>query len=197
MKLVRTEIVIAKGAFAHSENWTNCRTQIESAIQAVVWPYGAKRFTICSDRGRGRGQGNGVVPIKHAFLNSLKGSGWSIEERRNPLRFDAFLSLPDGRGIGLERETGNISSSHRSINRILKGHLDGVLIAGALVLPSRALYRFLTDRIGNYEEIEPYFPIWRIYPWQEGVLAVFSVEHDAADPNIPRITKGTNGRAID
>jgi hypothetical protein len=149
--------------------------------------------------GQGKGTWSGQWCGSHQtrFSQQSQRAGWSTDERRNPLRFDAFLSLPDGRGIGLEWETGNISSSHRSINRILKGHLDGVLIPGVLVLPSRALYRFLTDRIGNFEEIEPYFPIWRIYPWQEGVLAVFSVEHDAADPDIPRITKGTNGRAVD
>jgi len=31
----------------------------------------------------------------------------------------------------------------------------------ALVLPSRKLYPYLTDRIGNYEELEPYFDVWR------------------------------------
>lgn len=196
MKLVKTEIILAKGAFAQSALWRQCQQEIEGAVRSVVWPAGSKQFTICPNRGRGRGEGNGVVPIKQAFLESLKQSGWSIDDRANSLRFDAFKQLPGGKGFGLEWETGNISSSHRSINRILRGHLDGLLIGGALVLPTRNLYQYLTDRVGNIEEIEPYFPIWRVYPWQEGVLAIFAVEHDATDPSCPRIEKGTDGRAI-
>jgi len=196
MKLTKTEIILAKGAFANSPDWSTCRNEIETAIKAVVWPQGSDRFIICPDRGRGRGVGNGVVPIKLAFLESLRVSGWNTEERKNPLRFDAFKELPNGKGIGLEWETGNISSSHRSVNRILRAHLDGLLIAGALVLPTRNMYQYLTDRVGNYEEIESYFPVWRIYPWKEGVLAIFAVEHDSTDESVPRIEKGTDGRAL-
>ena len=196
MKLVRVETIIAAGPFASSPEWAKCTEEIKEAIGEVVWPPGTDLFTICPDTGRGRGEANGVVPIKNLFLDSLQGSGWSINERRNPLRFDAFQSLPDGQGVGLEWETGNVSSSHRAVNRILRGHLDGVLIAGVLVLPTRKLYRYLTDRIGNYEELEPYFPVWREYPWQEGVFTIFAVEHDATDPAVPRIRKGTDGRAV-
>ena len=30
----------------------------------------------------------------------------------------------------------------------------------------------------------------------EGFLEIFVVEHDAIDSNVPRITKGTDGRAL-
>ena len=196
MRLVRTEILLAKGSFALSSEWQQCQKEIEAAIRAVVWPHGSSRFAICPNRGRGRGEGNGVVPIKEAFVGSLGEAGWRTNERANPLRFDAFKELPGGKGFGIEWETGNISSSHRSVNRILRGHLEGVLIGGALVLPTRDLYQYLTDRVGNYEELEPYFPVWRVYPWEEGVLGVFAVEHDAVDSSVPRIGKGTNGRAL-
>jgi hypothetical protein len=196
MKLVKVEVLIDRGPFASSREWRVCRQQIEKAISAVVWPPGARSFTIHDNVGRGRGEGNGVVPIKSAFLASLQKSGWDVEDRANPYRFDAFLHTGTGAGVGLEWETGNVSSSHRSLNRILLAHHRKELLAGALVLPTRKLYRYLTDRIGNYEEVEDYFPVWRSYRWDEGVLAIFAVEHDKASASVPRISKGTDGRAL-
>ncbi|MFA8371652.1 hypothetical protein [Burkholderia thailandensis] len=73
--------------------------------------------------------------------------------------------------------------------------LRGELAGGILVLPTRALYQYLTDRIGNYEEIEPYFPIWRNWPHVEGLLAVVAIEHDATSLDVPAIAKGTDGWA--
>jgi hypothetical protein len=63
-------------------------------------------------------------------------------------------------------------------------------------LPSRKLYPYLTDRIGNYEELEPYFDVWRSVNINEGFLAIFVVEHDTVDSSVPQITKGTDGRAL-
>jgi hypothetical protein len=76
------------------------------------------------------------------------------------------------------------------------GLLDGVLAGGVLILPSRDMYQYLTDRIGNYSEIEPYFPVWRNLSIEEGVIAVIEIEHDAVSLDIPAIRKGTDGRAL-
>jgi hypothetical protein len=54
----------------------------------------------------------------------------------------------------------------------------------------------LTDRIGSYEELEPYFPMWQAIPFKEGVIGIIAVEHDKTDINVPPITKGTDGRAL-
>ena len=70
------------------------------------------------------------------------------------------------------------------------------LIGGVLILPTRSMYRYLTDRVGNYAELEPYFPIWRAIPVEEGLLAVFAIEHDAVSRSVARIPKGTDGRAL-
>jgi hypothetical protein len=64
------------------------------------------------------------------------------------------------------------------------------------VISIRIIYPYLTDRIGNYEELEPYFDVWRAVQIQEGFLAVFVVEHDAVDSSVPTIAKGTDGRAL-
>ena len=82
------------------------------------------------------------------------------------------------------------------MNKMAVGLLDGVLAGGILVLPSREMYQYLTDRIGNYAEIEPYFPVWKNLQIQEGVLAVIEIEHDALSTDVPTIRKGTDGRAL-
>jgi hypothetical protein len=76
------------------------------------------------------------------------------------------------------------------------GILKKVLIGGALILPTREMYRYLTDRVGNYPELEPYFPLWRSLQVNEGLLVVIAIEHDAVSPDVPRIPKGTDGRAL-
>lgn len=145
--------------------------------------------------------GNGVKPIKEACMTALKENfGWQLETRiryatRSPGSVDATKTL-DAHLFALEWETGNISSSHRAINKMVLGLLRGVFLGTTLVLPNRNLYRYLTDRIGNYEELEPYFDVWRAVEIQEGFLAVFVIEHDAVDSSVPRIMKGTDGRAL-
>jgi hypothetical protein len=195
MKLTHVEILVATGPFARSKCWSDIHTEIERAIGTVVWPPGSPKFVINSDKGRGRGEGNGVVPIKKACMQTLAGLGWNTKERQNRYRFDALRHCEGIGAFGLEWETGNISSSHRAINRILLARKEGAILGGGLILPTRSLYEHLTDRIGNYTELEPYFVLWRDAPWKDGVLAVFAVEHDAASPDVPRIPKGTNGRA--
>ncbi len=74
--------------------------------------------------------------------------------------------------------------------------LSGFISGGVLVLPTRALYRYLTDRVGNLAEIEPYFPLWRSVPVKYGLLGILAVEHDETSLEVPRIAKGTDGRAL-
>lgn len=52
------------------------------------------------------------------------------------------------------------------------------------------------DRIGNYEEIAPYFEFWRRYPVPDGALRVYGVGHDALDTTVKHIPKGSDGRAM-
>jgi hypothetical protein len=73
---------------------------------------------------------------------------------------------------------------------------EGVIAAGTLVVPSRKLYVYLTDRIGNINELEPYFGLWRSVPCKKGVLEIVVIEHDATSDRVPKIPKGTAGRAL-
>jgi hypothetical protein len=179
------------------------------AIGAVRWPPGAASFTIYPQSGKRRGEGNGVGPIKQAFVQKLSDLGWRLEEpyRRadadqetapRPGAFDAWvdLSAEGWQPFVAEWETGNVFSSHQALNKMAMGLLEEQLAGGVLVVPTRALYRYLTDRVGNYQEIAPYFALWSALPVRNGFLAVIAVEHDATSVSVPRIGKGTNGRAL-
>lgn len=188
--------LISRGGFEKSQEWSVIQSEIRSAIDLIVYPAGTSEFTINPVR-----HGNGVKPIKNACMAALQENfGWELETKityatRSPGRVDATKRL-NGDFFALEWETGNISSSHRAVNKMVLGLLRGVFLGSALVLPSRKLYAYLTDRIGNYEELEPYFDVWRAVNLEEGFLEVFVVEHDAIDSNVPTITKGTDGRAL-
>lgn len=196
MKIVQEVLLISKGSFEESQDWVIIQNEIRTAIELIVWPPGASNFTINPIR-----HGNGVKPIKNACMTALKENfGWRLETKvtyatRSPAKIDA-TKLLDNHLFALEWETGNISSSHRAVNKLVLGMLRRVILGSALVLPSRKIYPYLTDRIGNFEELEPYFDVWRAVALPEGFLAIFVVEHDAIDSNVPRITKGTDGRAL-
>ena len=192
MKCVQIEYIVKKGSFAKSAEWTRILAEIKKAIKAVVWPPENNCFNINPKK-----QGNGVVPIKEAFLLSLEKTGWNIKERGNALRLDAIKALPGQKLFGVEWETGNISSSHRAINRLLLGNFKHGLIGGVLIVPSRELYQYLTDRIGNFTELTPYLELWKsISGWSNGVLAIIVIEQDGVDSSVPLIKKGTDGNAL-
>jgi Restriction endonuclease BamHI len=196
MKIVQEVSLVSVGSFEESNDWSIIRAEIREAISLIVYPPGTSRFTINPAR-----HGNGVKPIKEACMIALRDRfGWNLETSinyatRSPGKVDATKVL-DNHLFALEWETGNISSSHRAVNKMVLGLLRNVFLGAVLVLPSRKLYPYLTDRIGNYEELEPYFDVWRAVRLEEGFLAIFVIEHDQIDSSVPMITKGTDGRAL-
>ncbi|MGD0013444.1 MAG: hypothetical protein ABSD56_03315 [Bryobacteraceae bacterium] len=200
MRIVRTETLISRGHYARSAHWRHTRKTIRDAAKSCCWPPGSGSFTIYPESGKKRGKGNGVLPIKREFIGSLKDRGWVIEGRaKNALGqqlgdFDAVIMGPEGPVVA-EWETGNISSSHRSLNKMTMLLSSGLIAAGTLVVPSRELYKYLTDRVGNIQELEPYFVLWRSAACDNGVLEVVVIEHDTTSYDVPRIPKLTSGRA--
>jgi hypothetical protein len=196
MKLIHEERLIDSGQFSQSSEYDTIHQDIAEAIKMVVWPAGSSSFTVCPVR-----KGNGVKPIKKAFQTHLKEQGWLTEQlikvgqSSKPGPIDVVKPIGD-KIFAVEWETGNISSSHRALNKMAIGIRNGILLGGALVLPTRKLYQYLTDRIGNYEELSHYFDMWRFFSVESGLLIVLAIEYDAIDPNVPLITKGTDGRAL-
>lgn len=201
MKIVHIETLLSCGSYAKSAHWAKTRKSIHAAVKRCAWPPDSGNFTIYPESGKRRGEGNGVGPIKTEFVNQLIKKGWTLEgPAKNALgyglgEFDAVMPGPEG-PVVVEWETGNISSSHRSMNKLTMLVSDGIIAAGTLVVPSRKLYVYLTDRIGNYRELEPYLKLWKSVPCKKGVLEIVVIEHDAVSVNVPRIPKTTGGRAL-
>lgn len=197
MKIVQQEFLFGQ-EFAECDARVNrCLREIRAAVKMVVWPTGARKFTI-----HPKIEGNGVMPIKLGFMLKLAALGWKLEQRPvlakgvGPGKVDALKTFRDGRQFAAEWETGNISSSHRALNKMAMGILEGHLIAGVLVLPERDLYNYLTQRIGNFRELAPYFPLYRKLQISEGMLAVLSVAHDATSKKVELIPKGMDGNSL-
>jgi hypothetical protein len=202
VKIVREEKLIGCGAFSTSAEWARARKKLHVAIKAVEWPPKSGKFTIYPQSGKKRGEGNGVKPIKAGLMIDLEKLGWHVEQpaklggKRNPGDFDAMLETAHG-PVVVEWETGNISSSHRSLNKMALGIMRGKIAAGILIVPSRALAKYLTDRVGNMQELEPYLELWQAVPCKHGgVLEIVVIEHDATSMDVPRIAKMTDGRAL-
>jgi len=201
MKIEQIERIIDAGTFSQSADWLRIEEQIFQAIQFIEWPPGSGSFTLRKESGKKRGQGSGVKPIKSACMQKLESFGWKLETPvdiasvRRPGPMDATCKVNE-RLFCVEWETGNISSSHRSVNKMALGIMKKILIGGALILPTRAMYRYLTDRVGNFPELSPYFPLWKSLIVQEGLLLVIAIEHDAVSDKVDRISKGTDGRAL-
>lgn len=207
MKIVRTVSLLNVGPFASSPEWKSTCAEIHAAVSLAEWPVGSQSFTIFPESGKKSGKGNGVVPIKSKPMETLERRGWILEhpwdvtvaaQRRKkgskPGKIDAVKQLEAGLVV-VEWETGNISSSHRAVNKMALGLLTKKCIAGVLIVPNSNLAQYLTDRIGNIEELQPYFPLWENVNVSEGVLEIIVIEHDAESFAVPRIPKGTDGRS--
>lgn len=198
LKIVEQIDVVNAGTFGASLQWKEAAAEVEAAVAACDWPVGSGKFTINPQK-----HGNGVKAIKDPCIGHLSQLGW-MAESLPPLPNDATLKTGDldalldtPRGfIGFEWETGNISSSHRAINKLVMGLMNRTLVGGFLTVPSDALYPYLTDRIGNIKELRPYLPLWANVRITEGVLRIVVVEHDDLDANVPLMVKGTDGRAL-
>lgn len=212
MQIIEALDIVQAGQFPKSKTWLKALADVEAAIAVTDWPFGSGKFSLNPDpgitrKGKPDRHPNGVKPIKTPMIQYLKSREWETEALpRLPVGYqgqdvlttgdlDALL-LDRDRYVGFEWETGNVSSTHRAINKLLDGISRGTLNGGILVLTMRATQRYLTDRVGNFEEIAPYFEFWSRYPVADGVLRVYGVGHDALDSSVPHIPKGKDGRAL-
>lgn len=197
--------MLNKGAFAESSLCKKCLDDIQKAINGVCWPLGNNKFCI-----RGEKNANGVKPISSQFAQNIELRGWTLEDR---ITESKILPLTSGRTVSktgidatfptnekffaVEWETGNISSSHRSMNKLCYGIYTGVLSAAVIILPTRDLYTYLPDRVGNYPELVRYFPFWEAFlqHCEEGFFHIIQVEHDELSNVVPYIPKGSDGNA--
>lgn len=119
---------------------------------------------------------SGVVFSKYPQTDETEEVAWN-ESVGN---LDFWFKTDSGFRTAVEWETGNISSSHRSLNKMCLALMGGLTDAAVLVVPSKMLYPHLTDRIGNIRELQPYFYFWNRFGTliENGILAVIEVEQD-------------------
>lgn len=146
-------------------------------------------------------KGNGVKPIKVATTTFLKKEKWLLEHRMDlegmrakPL--DAYKDFKKFR-VGFEWETGNISSSFRALMKLYKAVIEEKIELGVHVLPSRNFYKYLTDRVGNITEMNPYLDIYkRIELPHNSCMAIIVVEQDELNTKAAPIPKGLDGMSL-
>ena len=201
MKIVENHDILNPHLFIDSNELITAWHEVSSAITATDWPHGSGKFTIYPESGKKTGKGNGVKPIKIPCIQSLRRSGWKVEDLPSigssvlgTGDLDA-LKVTDNGYIAFEWETGNISSSHRALNKLFLAMQETNTLGSFLVVPSDLLKVYLTDRIGNIGELKPYFPLWRNLTGIRGALRIIVVEHDDTSFDVPKIPKGTDGRA--
>lgn len=228
MKWLRTLVLFDKGDVISSEDWKTVHTSYVRAINSIDHPAGAGTLTLREKvkLPNGQWQRNGVGYLRTRFLNSMRDTErWhaegdvdlardrkqppillypSLEQYREPITsdfggFDFMTTAANGTRIAIEWETGNISSSHRSMNKLAIALSNGVVDVGILIVPSRKLYEHLTDRIGNIGELSGYLSMWEGLKSvvTRGLLGITVVEHDALskDPSLPYLKVGGDGRA--
>lgn len=115
--------------------------------------------------------------------------------------FDFWLQSTEGFRTVIEWETGNISSSHRSLNKICLALMGELIDAAVVIVPSNNLNVHLTDRVGNIRELQPYFYFWSAFGLSlaRGLLAVVVVEQDGLIKSVDErdfIPRGDDGNAF-
>lgn len=190
MKITK-EALIDRGSISMSYTWEIIRHSVQNAINNISWPENQDTFALNPAK-----KGNGVTIIK-PDKNCLLGHGW-IPERTilpNVGPIDA-LRIIDGKKFILEWETGNIASSYRSMTKLCHAFLKGSIAGAILVIPTKRMGQFLTDRISTLEELKPNFDYWRATSClkSDAILEVWAIEYDSLDASIPLIPKSMSGR---
>lgn len=170
--------------------------EVKTSICSPIWPINSTIFTINNSKKNI----NGVVPIKELCYTLLEDTyNWYREKPLDVLKMEKkkggpidvykeFIENNDLKRVGMEFETGNISSAHRSMNKLLLGLKRGELDLAVILMPVKQLAYYLTDRVTNFEELEPYFELTEGQPF---IFIGFNSE--AYDPNVPLIPKGSDG----
>lgn len=228
MKWLRTLILFDQGNVIASEDWKALHESYVRSIASIDFPEKSGALTLKRKlRGAdGQWRRNGVNYLKDRFIRHIIDiEKWeaeasvnlerdrdqppirlypSMEMYREPITsdfggFDFTSRGVQGNRIAIEWETGNISSSHRSMNKLAIALSCGIVDIGVLIVPSRSLYEHLTDRIGNIGELSGYLSMWQGLKStvKRGLLAVTVVEQDylTDDDKFPYLPRGNDGRA--
>lgn len=231
MKWLRTLVLFDQGDVVSSADWADIHTAYVRSIERIDNPRGSGQLVLrrkTQDSKSKQWNRNGVGYLRSRFLEHMvNDEGWqaeaevdlqhlqqqpelrlypSLEPYAEPITsafgaFDFVTTTESGIRVAIEWETGNISSSHRSLNKLSIVLATNKIQAGVLILPSRYLYEHLTDRIGNIGELSPYLGMWHSMgaTVKRGLLAITVVEHDELtdDPSFSYLKTGKDGRSVE
>lgn len=228
MKWLRTIVIFDQGNIVSSVDWKAIHESYVRSIQSIDHPNGSGALKLRRKMRLPNKQSkrNGVGYLRARFLDHMQNAEkWHSEsdvnlarDRKQPtLRlyptleqfnepitsdfggFDFVTTGEKGLRVAIEWETGNISSSHRSMNKLSIALANKIVQIGVLIVPSRQLYDHLTDRIGNIGELSGYLSMWESLKSsvETGLLAVTVVEHDMLtdEDSFPFLPVGNDGRA--
>jgi hypothetical protein len=228
MKWLRTLIIFDKGNIVSSADWSAIHKSYVRSIESIDFPLGTGKLKLREKEKRADGQWNrnGVGYLRKRFLDHITNeekwkaeSAFTLGESRKPPTimlypgnkvhheeitsefgdFDLVSTAKNGSRVAIEWETGNISSSHRSVNKLAIAISTRQIDAGVLIVPSRGLYNHLTDRIGNIGELAGYLSMWHGIgaAIERGLLAITVVEHDelTTSKSFNYLPTGNDGRA--
>jgi hypothetical protein len=229
MKWLRTLVLFDQGDVISSADWQSIHESYVRSIGSIEYPAGTGRLLLRRKMrlpNSDQFKRNGVGYLRSSFLCHMQAvENWrpegdvdlsrdreqppiklypSLEQYREPITsdfggFDFITTGPEGTKVAIEWETGNISSSHRSMNKLAIALANGIVQVGVLIVPSRQLYEHLTDRIGNIGELSGYLSMWESLKASvpRGLLAITVVEHDELtdDEAHSYLPTGNDGRA--
>lgn len=149
---------------------------------------------------------NGVGPVKEMCYQILEEQYLWFREK--PLTYfhddvqkggpiDVYKEFGSGKDsfkVGLEFETGNVSSAHRSMNKLCVGIKKQELDMAILMMPIKQMSFYLTDRVSNYEEVEPYLFLHDDIPFV--VFGFDAEEYSLTEPPLPKGKDGMSPRTI-
>lgn len=176
------------------------RAEVMAGFSRVVWPIGARQFTIRPIR-----KGNGVGPIKTELMKHLVDLGWELErtvftpepehpDQPSPGPVDAYVEAHGLRAC-LEWETGNVASSYRVLLKMMDALVFDEIDVGFLVVSKKNLARYLTDRVGTDSEIAWTFRMMRKL-LRHGRIEILVMDADAFDETAPLIPKRASGNGV-
>jgi hypothetical protein len=227
MKWLRTLVIFDKGSVIKSADWRKIHESYVRSIQSIDFPEGSGKLKLRRKTKRPDGQWdrNGVIYLRNRFIEHMttvegwrKEFGFKLGKNQTPAviqsypnrkpytepitskfgNFD-FVTTSGRTHVAIEWETGNISSSHRSMNKLGLALTTATVQVGVLIVPSRELYANLTDRIGNIGELSGYLSVWKDLETRvdRGLLAISVVEHDELtdDTRFPYFRAIEAGRA--
>jgi hypothetical protein len=118
-------------------------------------------------------------------VSFLRTKGWATDRRSKNAPdqalgyFDAVLPGPV-KPVVVEWEAGDVSSVHRSMNKLTILVSSGIISAGILAVCSRRFYARSTRPRENFRSLESYLRLWKSVPCASGVLEIVVLDQKPA-----------------